>query len=80
MRKYLHCRYARSIGPKIQAFFEDYFAVPFPLPKQVCKKSLMMIVHLNFLLKILFDTDSKFQFIWYKKDMIAIPDFSAGII
>lgn len=27
--------YAREIGPKIQAFLEDYFAVPFPLPKQV---------------------------------------------
>ena len=40
MRKYFHCRYARSIGPKIQAFFEDYFAVPFPLPKQVYKKKL----------------------------------------
>eukprot|EP00088_Acartia_fossae_P031208 TRINITY_DN3213_c0_g1_i1.p1 TRINITY_DN3213_c0_g1~~TRINITY_DN3213_c0_g1_i1.p1 ORF type:complete len:964 (+),score=231.16 TRINITY_DN3213_c0_g1_i1:49-2940(+) len=26
--------YARDIGPKILAFFEDYFKVPFPLPKQ----------------------------------------------
>ncbi len=27
-------RYASEIGPKIQAFFEDYFQIPFPLPKQ----------------------------------------------
>ena len=26
--------YARDIGPKILKFFEDYFQVPFPLPKQ----------------------------------------------
>jgi aminopeptidase N len=39
-------RYASEIGPKIQAFFEDYFQIPFPLPKQ---------------------------------DMIAIPDFAAGL-
>ena len=26
--------YARDIGPKILKFFEDYFRVPFPLPKQ----------------------------------------------
>jgi len=26
--------YARSIGPKMLKFFEDYFQVPFPLPKQ----------------------------------------------
>ena len=39
-------RYAKEIGPKIQSFFEDYFQIPFPLPKQ---------------------------------DMIAIPDFSAGL-
>ena len=46
MNSYLLKRYAREIGPKIQAFFEDYFQIPFPLPKQ---------------------------------DMIAIPDFAAGI-
>jgi len=40
-------RYAREIGPKIQAFFEHYFQIPYPLPKQ---------------------------------DMIAIPDFSAGML
>ena len=27
-------RYAKIIGPKTQAFYEDYFQVPFPLPKQ----------------------------------------------
>lgn len=27
-------QYASEIGPKIQAFFEDYFQIPFPLPKQ----------------------------------------------
>lgn len=27
-------RYAKVIGPKTQAFYEDYFQVPFPLPKQ----------------------------------------------
>ena len=26
--------YARDIGPKILKFFEDYFQVKFPLPKQ----------------------------------------------
>ena len=26
-------KYARDIGPKILKFFEDYFQVPFPLPK-----------------------------------------------
>merc|ERR1712223_1454284 len=26
--------YARDIGPKILKFFEDYFSVPYPLPKQ----------------------------------------------
>ena len=43
---FIRQRYAREIGPKIQAFFEDYFQIPFPLPKQ---------------------------------DMIAIPDFAAGL-
>ena len=43
---FIRRRYAREIGPKIQAFFEDYFQIPFPLPKQ---------------------------------DMIAIPDFAAGL-
>jgi aminopeptidase N len=27
-------RYASEIGPKIQTFFEDYFQIPFSLPKQ----------------------------------------------
>lgn len=27
-------RYAVELGPKIQAFFEDYFDIPYPLPKQ----------------------------------------------
>ncbi|XP_046438221.1 aminopeptidase N-like [Daphnia pulex] len=27
-------QYASEIGPKIQTFFEDYFQIPFPLPKQ----------------------------------------------
>ncbi|EFX67103.1 hypothetical protein DAPPUDRAFT_203789 [Daphnia pulex] len=27
-------QYAKDIGPKTQAFYEDYFQVPFPLPKQ----------------------------------------------
>ena len=31
---HLKIRYAKVIGPKTQAFYEDYFQVPFPLPKQ----------------------------------------------
>lgn len=30
----LSFRYAKVIGPKAQAFYEDYFQMPFPLPKQ----------------------------------------------
>ena len=26
--------YAAEIGPEILAFYEDYFSIPFPLPKQ----------------------------------------------
>ena len=29
--------YAADIGPKILQYYEDYFKVPFPLPKQVCR-------------------------------------------
>ena len=28
--------YAKEMGPKMLEFFENYFNVPFPLPKQVC--------------------------------------------
>lgn len=38
--------YARNIGPRILSYFEQYFGIDFPLPKQ---------------------------------DMIAIPDFGAGM-
>ncbi len=27
--------YATIIGPKIMAYFEEFFSVPYPLPKQV---------------------------------------------
>ena len=27
-------RYAKEIGPEIQMFFEDYFQIAYPLPKQ----------------------------------------------
>ena len=28
--------YAKEMGPQMLEFFENYFNVPFPLPKQVC--------------------------------------------
>ncbi len=31
---FYYYRYASRIGPQVLTFYEDYFQIPFPLPKQ----------------------------------------------
>ena len=35
--------YANSIGSKVLEYFEDYFQVKYPLPKQVCINRLVRL-------------------------------------
>ncbi len=64
--------YASSVGAKMLKFFEDYFNVTYPLPKQVCPRAPMSAFIMLQSCWSYSNGVRSFQ------DMIAIPDFSAG--
>ena len=48
--------YAADIGPKILQYYEDYFKVPFPLPKQVCRNTVEFFNHKGLLSGLKYST------------------------